>query len=244
MPTRVFSQEEKEKLMQEMLAQAFPLLEEFGLKHMSVEKITKRVGIGKSTFYNFFDSKEDYVSRALELNRARILNEMDRMFPDGKKMKPQQLFGAYFNTFLSNNSIYGKFTAEDERALYEAEKRRGKNVSLQRETMIAERIFSHVEGVKPDLDIGLIANYVKLIVLGYENSYLFHDACFERMQTELKVRLIDLVFEENAKKELLEAFSKGPEQVAAELSPKEQSDVEELNRLQGSAEKNGSSEKR
>ncbi len=237
MPTRVFSQEEKEKLMEEMLAQAFPLLEEYGLKHMSVEKITQRVGIGKSTFYNFFDSKEDYVSRALEANRKHLLDEVDKMFPEGKKMKPAQLFGMYFNTLLNNNSIYRKFTAEDERAIYEAERKRGKDVSLRREAAVAERIFSHVEGVRKDLDIGLVANYVKLIVLGYENSYMFHGVAFERMQMELKCRLIDLLFEEEAKKELMAFFSMRPEQVAAGLSPEEESDVKKINRLQGSGKK-------
>ena len=223
MPTRVFSQEEKEKLMQEMLAQAFPLLEEYGLKHMSVEKITQRVGIGKSTFYNFFDSKEDYVSRALEANRKHLLDEIDKMFPEGKN--------------LNNNSIYRKFTAEDERAIYEAEKKRGKDVSLRREAAVAERIFSHVEGVRKELDIGLVANYIKLIVLGYENSYMFHDVAFERMQMELKCRLIDLLFEEEAKKELMAFFTMSSEQVAAGLSPEEDSDIKKINRLQGSKEK-------
>lgn len=207
MPIRVFSQEEKDQLMDEMLSQAFPLLEEYGLKHMSVEKITRRVGIGKSTFYNFFDSKEDYISKALERNRKRILDEMDRLFPPGKKMKPAQLFDLYFNSLLNDNSIYRKFTAEDERALYEAEKRRGKDVSLKNETDIANRIFSHVEGVRKDMDAGLIANYVKLIVLGYENSYMFHDIAFERMQAELKGRLIDLIFEEDTKKELMKMIN-------------------------------------
>ena len=82
-----------------------------------------------------------------------------------------------------------------------------------------------------------MANYVKLIVLGYENSYMFHDVAFERMQMELKYRLIDLLFEEEAKKELLAFFAMRPEQVAAGLSPEEESDVKKVNRLQGSREK-------
>ena len=213
MPTRVFSEEERDKLKRMMLEQGIPLLEEYGLKHMSVDKITKRVGIGKSTFYNFFDSKEDYVNQALELNRKKMLSEIDKMFPGGKKMKPAQLFGMFFNTMLSNNTFYSKFSAEDERALYEADKRRGKDVSLDRETAIGMRIFSHVEGVRDDLDIALIANYIKLIVLAYENEYMFHDAAMERMQSELKYRLIDLIFEEEVKTELMELLSESGKSV-------------------------------
>ena len=204
MPPRVFTEEEREKLRISMLEQAIPLLEEYGLVHMSVDKITKKVGIGKSTFYNFFSSKEEYVSYALEYNRKKVLDELDKKFPPGKKMKPAEVFQMYFTTLLSSNSIYKKFSAEDERALYEADKARGKEVSLARETYVAKRLMVHMEGVRADLDVALLANYIKLIVLAYENSYMFHESAMERMQDELKIRLIDLIFEEDAKAELIE----------------------------------------
>ena len=232
MPTRVFSEEERDKLKRMMLEQGIPLLEEYGLKHMSVDKITKRVGIGKSTFYNFFDSKEDYVNQALELNREKMLSEIDKMFPDGKKIKPAQLFGMFFNTMLSNNTFYSKFSAEDERALYEANKRRGKDVSIDRETAVGMRIFSHVEGVRDDLDIALIANYIKLIVLAYENEYMFHDAAMERMQSEIKYRLIDLIFEEEAKTELMELLSESGKSVN-DLSEDDKEAIRRVNKYQG-----------
>ncbi len=203
MPPRVFTEEEREKLRISMLEQAIPLLEEYGLVHMSVDKITKKVGIGKSTFYNFFSSKEEYVSYALEYNRKKILDELDKKFPPGKKMKPAEVFQMWFTTLLSSNSIYKKFSAEDERALYEADKARGKDVSLERETYIAKRLMVHMEGVRQDLDVALLANYLKLIVLAYENSYMFHESAMERMQDELKIRLLDLIFEEDAKAELI-----------------------------------------
>ena len=204
MPPRVFTEEEREKLRISMLEQAIPLLEEYGLVHMSVDKITKKVGIGKSTFYNFFSSKEEYVSYALEYNRKKILDELDKKFPPGKKMKPAEVFQMWFTTLLSSNSIYKKFSAEDERAIYEADKARGKEVSLARETYVAKRLMVHMEGVRENLDVALLANYIKLIVLAYENSYMFHESAMERMQDELKIRLIDLIFEEDAKAELIE----------------------------------------
>ena len=204
MPPRVFTEEEREKLRESMLDQAMPLLEEYGLVHMSVDKITKKVGIGKSTFYNFFSSKEEYVSIALEHNRRKILDALYAKFPPGKKMKPADVFQMWFTTILAHNSVYKNFTAEDERALYEADKARGKDVSLERETYVAERLFCHMEGVRKDINIGLISNYIKLIVLAYENSYMFHDSEMENMQTELKIRLIELMFEKKAQKELIE----------------------------------------
>jgi len=63
MPIRVFDTDERERLRERMLEAGIPLLREYGMTHM-VEKITTAAGIGKSTFYNFFDSKEAYVCQA------------------------------------------------------------------------------------------------------------------------------------------------------------------------------------
>ena len=86
-------------------------------------------------------------------------------------------------------------------------------VSLARETYIAERLMVHMEGVRADLDVALLANYIKLIVLAYENSYMFHDSAMERMQDELKIRLIDLIFEEEAKAELIEMLKNAKKKI-------------------------------
>jgi len=215
MPPRVFKEDERENLRIMMMDQVIPLLEEYGLKHMSVEKITGRVGIAKSTFYNFFKSKEEYVSYALEHNRKKILDNLDKMYPADKKMKPVEVFNMWFKTLLSANTVYRRFSAEDEKALYEADKARGKEVSLQRETYIAKRLMSHMEGVRPDMNIGLVANYIKLIVLAYENSYMFHESEMENMENELKTRLIQMIFEKETAAELvdlmLEEYKDGKE---------------------------------
>lgn len=65
-----------------------------------------------------------------------------------------------------------------------------------------------MDGVRKDLNIGLISNYIKLIVLAYENSYMFHDSEMEHMQNELKIRMIDLMFEKEARDELIEMLKK------------------------------------
>ncbi len=61
MSPKLFSIAEKEQLKENMFLSGLELLKEYGMTHMSVEKIAASAGIGKSTFYNFFMSKEDFV---------------------------------------------------------------------------------------------------------------------------------------------------------------------------------------
>jgi len=53
------------------------------------------------------------------------------------------------------------------------------------------------------MNIGLVANYIKLIVLAYENSYMFHESEMENMENELKTRLIQMIFEKETAAELV-----------------------------------------
>ena len=55
-----------------MLAAGFDLLKQYGMTHMSVAKITEAAGIGVSTFYNFFPSKEAYVYDVMEYRKRMI----------------------------------------------------------------------------------------------------------------------------------------------------------------------------
>ena len=72
MSPKLFSIAEKEKLRETMFLSGLELLRTYGMTHMSVEKIAAAAGIGKSTFYNFFLSKEDFVLQLIEFNRMRF----------------------------------------------------------------------------------------------------------------------------------------------------------------------------
>ena len=66
MAKRVFTEEERAEYREKMLDAGFDLLKQYGMTHMSVAKITEAAGIGVSTFYNFFASKEEYVYEVLD----------------------------------------------------------------------------------------------------------------------------------------------------------------------------------
>ena len=57
MSPKLFDLKEREEARIRMLDEGFRLIKEHGMTHASVDKVTKAVGLGKSTFYNFFPSK-------------------------------------------------------------------------------------------------------------------------------------------------------------------------------------------
>ena len=84
MAKRVFTEEERAEYREKMLDAGFDLLKQYGMTHMSVAKITEAAGIGVSTFYNFFSSKEEYVYEVLQQQRVAIARAL--------ALKPKMLF--------------------------------------------------------------------------------------------------------------------------------------------------------
>ena len=85
MPIRVFSEEEKSDIKEKMFEAGMELIKNYGLTHASVTKITNAAGIGKSTFYNFFESKEEEIFWTYSTSTHRKWVKADVLIPEGLK---------------------------------------------------------------------------------------------------------------------------------------------------------------
>ena len=61
-----FDEDEKKRIRQELIETGRDLIRLHGPKKTNIEDITQPVGIAKSTFYRFFDSKTDLYIKIIE----------------------------------------------------------------------------------------------------------------------------------------------------------------------------------
>ena len=116
MPIRVFSQREKEELRIKMLDAGFPLLKEYGMTHTSISKITGAAKIGVSTFYNFWKTKEEYMTELIGYHRKKMITlVIDDDVMTGKRKLSREEAGKLFRAIVDEDiSIYPLITLEDE----------------------------------------------------------------------------------------------------------------------------------
>ncbi|HZY65025.1 MAG: TetR/AcrR family transcriptional regulator [Actinomycetota bacterium] len=74
MPT--FTKTEREHIREQLLETGRELFPRYGLKKTSLEDLTRPAGIAKSSFYNFFDSKEALYLELLVEERHRLRGEI------------------------------------------------------------------------------------------------------------------------------------------------------------------------
>ena len=160
MSPKIFSITEREELRVKMLDAGFELIKQYGMTHASVEKITQTAGLGKSTFYNFFSSKEEFVTGIMEYQRDRVKQHFENLLNGREKMTAAEGKEYLKLIVFSQNSIYQYQTVEDMEKL-----RRASSPECvtpddadydQREAQILHGLLDHMEGVRQDVDLPLV----------------------------------------------------------------------------------------
>ena len=71
-----FSEDERERIRSELVEAGRELFERFGFERTRIKDVTEAVGIGTSTFYQFFDSKEALYVEVLCVEREALEREI------------------------------------------------------------------------------------------------------------------------------------------------------------------------
>ncbi|MCR5168201.1 MAG: TetR/AcrR family transcriptional regulator [Oscillospiraceae bacterium] len=196
MSPKLFSITEKEQLKEKMFLSGLELLKEYGMTHMSVEKITSAAGIGKSTFYNFFMSKEDFVIALIEYNRDRFWKEIADILGDREKLTVPECKNILMSIINDKDSVYQYLTPEDERKLAEAAPEKAAP-QLDEETETLKRLFSLFDNVRSDIDYAVVSNLLKIIAMTAESKEVLHESGYHDTQEKLFGLLFGCIFKEN-----------------------------------------------
>lgn len=84
MPTE-FSDQEKQRILETLIAEGRRLFSKYGLKHTAIAELCRAAGIAKGSFYAFFNSKEDLFMAVLDREeefRHQLLEEIYQEAPD------------------------------------------------------------------------------------------------------------------------------------------------------------------
>jgi len=197
MSPKIFELQEREEARIKMLDIGFALIKENGMTHASVEKVTKAVGLGKSTFYNFFPSKEMFVYEIIKYQRDRSKQFFMDMLGGREKMTAEEAKIFLKKIIFSKDSIYQYLTAEDEAKLKAALP--GEYwIDPYMEAAVMNGLFDHMEGVRKDIDLKVVANLIKIMAFAMFHQDTLHTDALERTLDRIYDLLFFCIFEKDA----------------------------------------------
>jgi len=188
---RKFSDEERERIHEELIQTARDLLVTYGPGKTTVKDITDPVGIAKPTFYQFFDAKSDlYVEifeRELDEFAKTLRSELEGI--DDPRDRLERFFRCYIEFGEENEFIQQVFLRQDYRDVL-GDISSEQIAEIERKEMEAlippiEDIRSQSEGpiseMEPVTVLGLMGSSLGLLIL-HKDEYEEYTADMEEIQ--------------------------------------------------------------
>ncbi|HJC22124.1 MAG TPA: TetR/AcrR family transcriptional regulator [Candidatus Eisenbergiella merdavium] len=82
MPRVAYSEEERKHIRTSLIMVGLDLMAKQGIQHTTVEQIYKKVGISRTFFYSFFQTKEDLVVETLYWQQPKIIAYVQKLMAD------------------------------------------------------------------------------------------------------------------------------------------------------------------
>lgn len=186
MPVRVFSDEEKEQIKADMFEAGIRLIKEYGLTHASVTKITEAAGIGKSTFYNFFESKEMFVIGLIRYERQKAMKMIQDHLAGRERMTKEEGKKLLYMIIYHQDSVYQYLTEEDVKSLYPAMEKAG-FIEDDLNSDTPQYLLHIIEGTREDADPKVFVNFLRMMALCVSQKEALHQDVLQQN--------IDMIFE-------------------------------------------------
>ena len=160
----IFSEQQKEKLREQLLITGFELLKQFGYRKMTIDDITKKCAIAKGTFYRFFKSKEDFIYELMIYERDKekqaLLDSID-----GDGHLSQSAFKSYIKDMFHNSVNIFSYMTQEEITLLQSSWPEEYLLNVENDEKTSNWILSFISDKSPGLDWRFFANYMKSIAI-------------------------------------------------------------------------------
>ncbi len=194
---RGFSDEERDRIRAELIEAGGELFAQFGLERTRIKDVTDEVGIGTSTFYQFFDSKEALYIEVLLTEQARLDETLDTAVAQSDD--PREQVRLTLETMLDaieSNPLIRRLIVEGElrslqQHLSEAERRALTEEVYAGSLSYVDEWTEHpsFRAVDPELVYGLL----RALVFVTRSKDVFEEAETVAQYDEVRALLIDVI---------------------------------------------------
>ena len=109
---KIFSGKDRDTIRETLIQLGLNTLSQKGYKATSIEDVAREVGIAKGTFYNFFQSKEQFFYEAMIYIRDKRRQELLNFFSESVKINREST-EEFLTTYFQKKNVHHYFTSEE-----------------------------------------------------------------------------------------------------------------------------------
>ncbi|GAA0515099.1 transcriptional regulator, TetR family [Halorubrum aquaticum] len=197
-----FSESERDRIRSQLIEDGRELFARFGFDRTRIRDVTESVGIGTSTFYQFFDSKEALYVAVLHAERERLETHIDEAVSeaDTPREEVKTMLRTTFREVRSNRLASRLIVEGELQLLYdqlsEAERQSIGPDARETELPYARRwaAMDEVRYDDPDLISGLFRSLIFVTRAQDSPIGILHVSEYEEVETALIETIVDGLF--------------------------------------------------
>lgn len=171
-----FNEEEREQVRRKLLDAGYELFLSSGFRRMTVAGITKKAGVAVGTFYNFYESKEQFVIALIKDTEAGFVAKMQNAFLSNGTITLQKFMKIYREFYYPENNFLLNATLDDWVWL-KSHIKDCEYLNKENDLNKLQYLLPRIKGIRADADSGVIVNSIKMIYALYQNrDTLFEDS--------------------------------------------------------------------
>jgi len=192
---KIYSEEKRSEIRTQLMNTGIDFIKTIGYKRMSIEGITKKVGIAQGTFYHFFKSKEIFLYEIAKAYQEELNAEISCMIQQKGHLIREDLQHLYRRIFLlDEKSVYRYLSREDIQIILTRLPSEYAHVLETSRTAITSAL-EYIPHKKACIDTDVIFNLIQMLNLAVENRDLLSEVAFEKTVNLLIDALLNEIFD-------------------------------------------------
>ncbi len=159
---KIFNENDKNLIRENLIKFGLEALESNGYKAASIEKVANQAGIAKGTFYNFFQSKEQFFYEVMLSIRDKNRNDFYEFLSTNSKIDKESMKKFLFERYAKKKNIYHYFTSDEFNIIF---RKTTDRLSLTNIDSInfSDKLLADIPNVNPRLNNEVVVNMINII---------------------------------------------------------------------------------
>lgn len=159
----IFNIEKREQIKTDLLYNGAKMVLESGIRKFSIQRLTEATGIGKGTFYHFYDSKETYISELIHYGKEDMYEYMNQKLEENNYLDKQSFLEFFERFSWDHPTNLAMHLSDDDKDWIRTHLGQEFGVNTDNEHRIMSRLFDHNPNVKANIDYHVIFNMMRIM---------------------------------------------------------------------------------
>lgn len=198
MSRKAYSEEERNKLRQELVSITLKSIIERGVIHSSINYLCKELGISKTFFYSFYPSKEELILDAMRYQQPKLISYAENLMLDKNKTCIEALELFLRSCCQGSKSGIAVLSIEEEQEVYKCLSEENFK-AFQKDQLVFYKKIMEIFTIPIDkFNPKLFGNMVLAMVMTYKAipdsmPFLFADTADEMVEFQLQAILQSVI---------------------------------------------------